>query len=460
VTEGIAASPTASAADARTHPTLLWRLAPLAVAVGSLVLGLVGLGRRSLTTDEAASLATADGPLRTVISRIVHEHPAQAGDLLLTKLALALGHDERSLRMPSVVAVAVAAGLIVVLGNLLLGRVAGLVGGIAFAGNAGVVEASREARPYALGLLGIVLATALLVWAVERGGAGRWIPYALLAAALPLTHPLAASVLAAHGVAILTMRNRRDLRAAGIALVVATVAAAVLLGWMAAERHGDRDAAGTLDLARLGHGLGHAVGWNPVLAIAAAAGLVALFIRCGTDGAWWRGALVSGLVIAPVAATVLAALVVPVFPGALVLAAPGAALAAGAAVLLLAGDVRLLWGAVAVLGASCVAANSVRLASAPQEDWRALAAAVERVRQDDETVVVVPDRSRAVFSYYAPDVQVIRFARNRGAWVAVVADTPTGAIAAARPAVRTPRYALLRQFRYGDRLRLQHWVRP
>jgi hypothetical protein len=197
-----------------------------------------------------------------------------------------------------------------------------------------------------------------------------------------------------------------------------------------------------------------------VLVLAAAAGLVALFARRGPDGAWWRGALVAGLVIAPVAATLLAAVAVPVFPGALVLAAPGVALAAAGVVMLLVGDVRLLWGSVALLLIACVATNAVRLASGPQEDWRALAAAVERVRQDDETVVVVPDRSRAVFSYYAPGVQVIRFARNRGAWVAVVADTPSGAIAAARPVVRTPRYALLRQFRYGDRLRLQHWVRP
>ena len=83
-----------------------------------------------------------------------------------------------------------------------------------------------------------------------------------------------------------------------------------------------------------------------------------------------------------------------------------------------------------------------------------------RVRGPRETVVVVPERSRAAFAYYAPTVSVIRYARGDGAWVAVVADTPARAIAAARPSVRTPRYALLRQFRYGDGLRLQHWVRP
>ena len=96
----------------------------------------------------------------------------------------------------------------------------------------------------------------------------------------------------------------------------------------------------------------------------------------------------------------------------------------------------------------------------PDEDWRALTAAVKRVRGGNETVVVVPTRARAVVAYYAPYLPLIGQVRGSGGWVAVVADTPDGAIAAARPIVRTPRYALLRQFAYGDRLRLQHWVRP
>jgi len=460
VTEGIAAGPTAPTDTARTHPTLLWRLAPLAVSLGSLLLALVALGHRSLTTDEAASLAPADGSLGTVLSRIVHEHPGQAGELLSVRLASVLGHDERSLRLPSALAVAIAAGLIVVLGTMLVGRLAGLVAGIAFAGNAGVVEASRQARPYAVGLLGIVLATLLLVWALERGGSVRWLPYAIVAAALPFTHPLAASVLVAHGAALITLRDRPGLWPAGIAIVVAGLTAAGLLAWMAADRHDDLTAARPLDLGRLGHGVGHAVGWNPVLAVGATAGLYALFARRGAGGGWWRGTLVAGLVAAPVTATLVAATGLPVFSGALVLAAPGIALGTGAAVTLVSGDGRLRWGVLALLGLACAATITLRLTASPREDWRALAAAVERVRGDDETVVVVPDRSRAAFAYYAPDVQVIRFARNQGAWVAVVANTPTGAIAAARPVVSTPRYALLRQFRYGNGLRLQHWVRP
>jgi hypothetical protein len=163
---------------------------------------------------------------------------------------------------------------------------------------------------------------------------------------------------------------------------------------------------------------------------------------------------------APVVATVLAALALPVFPGALVLVAPGVALAAGAATRLLTQDRGLVWAGLAVLGIACAATSAVRLTAPAEEDWRALAAAVERVRRERETVVVVPERARAALAYYAPGVPVIRFARGEGAWVAVIADTPLGAVAAARPVVHTPRYALLRQFRYGEKLRLQHWVRP
>ena len=118
-------------------------------------------------------------------------------DFSSSSLHRTFGDSELALRLPFAIAVALAAGLLVVLGTLLLGRVPGLVAGLAFAANAGVVEASREARPYALGLLGIVLATLLFAIALERGGGWRWIPYAVVAAALPLTHPLAASVLAA-----------------------------------------------------------------------------------------------------------------------------------------------------------------------------------------------------------------------------------------------------------------------
>jgi hypothetical protein len=166
------------------------------------------------------------------------------------------------------------------------------------------------------------------------------------------------------------------------------------------------------------------------------------------------------MITAPLIGTLLAAIAVSVHTGPLVLCAPGVALAAGAAVPLLPTERNLLRAGIAVLVVTSAAATALRLTTPANEDWRALAAAVKRVRGPRETVVVVPERGTAAFAYYAPYVPVIRVARGGGAWVAVIADTPAGAIAAARPFVETPRYALLRQFRYGNGLRLQHWVRP
>lgn len=439
---------------------LAWRLAPLWVGLGSLADSVIGLGSRSLTSIEATTLAAADGPFRTLISTIVHDDPGRSGHLLVLHGATTLGSDERTIRAPSAIAVALAAALIVILGTMLLGRVGGLVAGIALAANAGVVVVSREARPYALGILGIVLATLLLVVALERGGGWRWVPYALVAAALPLLHPLAASVLAAHLAALMARRDRAELRIAGIALVTGTAVASCLLIWMAADRF-DSSALGALDLEDLGRGLASGGGWNPVLAIAAIAGIVFLFRSAHSlSPARWIGVLVVGLIAAPIVVTLLAAVALPVHAGALVLCAPGVALAVGAAALLLSPVRGLVAAGLAVLLIASATTISARLLQPVDEDWRALAAAVKRVKAPKETVVVLPEGSRAAFAYYAPYVATIRFARGDGAWIAVRSSTAESAIDASRAAVVTPRYALLRQFRYGEGLRLQHWVRP
>ena len=443
------------------HAALAWRLAPVGVALGSLALGAIALGSRSLTTAEAASLAAADRSFGTVISTVVHDDPGQAGQLLLLRLATTIGSGERTIRAPSAIAVALAAGLLVILGTMLLGRVAGVVAGVALAANAGVVEASREARPYALGILGIVVATLLFLFALERGGGWRWIAYGIAAALLPLTHPLAAAVLAAHGATLIARRDRADLRSAGVALVAGTAVAACLLVWMAADRFDPLSGSGDLDLSSLGRGLAGAGGWNPVLAVAAVAGLVFLFREGHASSPdRWVGVLVATLIAAPFVVTLLAAVVLPVHVGALVLCSPGVALAAGAAAVILSPTRGLVAAGLAVLLAASAIVITVRLTAQPDEDWRGLAAAVKRVRGPKETVVVLPEGSRAAFAYYAPYVSTIRFARGDGAWVAVRAETAGSAIEASRPSVMTPRYALLRQFRYGKRLWLQHWVRP
>ncbi len=457
------ASGTLVAADGRAGRTTAWAWAPLAVGLFTLAVATTTIGRRSLSTDEAAALAQADRPLGDVLHTAIHDDPGQGGYLLLLKLISRAGTGEATIRIASAIAVALAAALLVVLGTRLLGRLGGLIAGAALGANAGVIDVAREARPYALGILGIVVSTLALAAALQRGGTGRWLAYGLFAVLLPLTHPLAASALLVHGAALLGSPGRSALwhrRTALVASGIAAAAAIILLGWMAADRIGSTDGTDTIGLAEFGGGAVRAFGWNPLLAAAAVAGLVALWSNRTRATARWQQALVSGLVLAPAAVSLVAATAMPVHAlAALTLCAPGTALATGAAFELLPNR-ETLSVTLATLAAAAAVVLGIRITAEPAQDWRSLARAVERVHGVRESVVVVPDRSRAALAYYAPGLGTTAHARGDGAWIAVVADTPAEAIARARAAVHTPTYALLRQFRYGDGLRLQHWVRP
>lgn len=458
VTEGIAVPP-AGTDSARRR--VAWQLAPLGIGLATLAMGALALVPfRSLSTNEAVAVARAREPLGDLLRAIVHHDPGQAGFLLILKGVTLAGTDERTMRAASVVALALAAALAVVLGTLLLDRVGGLVAGVALGANAGAVVAAREAAPYALGLLGIVAATLALVLALERRRASWWALYAVACVALPLAHPLAAAVLAAHAAAIVSHPEWRRSRLAAACAGAGAALAVLVVAWAAADRLEAPEGTDGLDLTAVSHGLLRATGWSPVLVAAALAGLYALVARRSTPEPAWKPALVAGLIAAPAVAVAISGTALPVFPDpALVACAPGLALAAGASCRLLP-DRRLLGPALAALLAVGAVAIGVHVAAKPREDWRAVATAVRRVRGARESVVVLPARSRAAFSYYARYTRTSRYARGDGAWVAVAAGDPRSAIAEARTAVRTPRYALLRQFRYGDGLRLQHWVRP
>ena len=204
------------------------------------------------------------------------------------------------------------------------------------------------------------------------------------------------------------------------------------------------------------------VGWNPVLAVAAIAGIVFLFRSAHSlSPARWIGVLVVGLIAAPVVVTLLAAVALPVHAGALVLCAPGIALAVGATGLLLSPVRGLVAAGLAVLLMASATTIAMRLRAPVDEDWRALAAAVKRVKGPEGDGRRAPRRIAMLRSPTTRRTcRTIRFARGEGAWVAVRAESADAAIEASRPFVATPRYALLRQFKYGETLRLQHWVRP
>ena len=149
------------------------------------------------------------------------------------------------------------------------------------ASSLGVVLLTRSVGPLPLALAAMLVSSALFARAVERGHAVWWALYVVSAAALPLTHPVAASAVAAQLVALVVARRQVDLRLAIPAACIAAVECGLFLVAAAVDRADALDGAGPLELEDVGVGLGRAIGWSPVVAGLAVWGLVSLVAACG-----------------------------------------------------------------------------------------------------------------------------------------------------------------------------------
>ncbi|MFE0589605.1 glycosyltransferase family 39 protein [Micromonospora echinospora] len=198
-------------------------LARLAWIVPTLLMAVLGLARvtwPALWGDELATWGMARASwddLWAVLRNFdVANGPYYALMHLVTGL---LGDSELVLRLPSMLAMAGAAGLVGALGTRLASPRVGLTAGLIFAVLPSTSRYAQEARPYGLAIFAAVLATWLLVRAIDRPGAGRWVPYAGAVALLGLTQFVGLLLLAGHVLVVLLMRPR----AGGAWLVAALV---------------------------------------------------------------------------------------------------------------------------------------------------------------------------------------------------------------------------------------------
>ena len=289
----------------------------------ALVLGLVALGRRSLDLDEATAVAAAHGTFSDVVGRALSDDPARAGYLALLRPVAAWNDAELWVRLPSVVAAVVASVAAYRLGRRLAGRHAGAAASIVLASSLGVVLLSRTVGPLALALAAMLLSSALFARAVERGNALWWAVYAVSAALLPLTHPIAASALAAQILALAAARKEVELRLAVPAVAVATLESAFFLTAAVLDRADAADGAGPLELHDIGVGVGRALGWSPIVAALAVWGVITLYRRSTGDEGRWKPVLVGGLALLPLVGVLVAGIGLPVFPRAALTVAAG-----------------------------------------------------------------------------------------------------------------------------------------
>ncbi|MFJ6568715.1 glycosyltransferase family 39 protein [Streptomyces sp. NPDC091292] len=184
----------------------------LVPVVWTVALGLWGLSRRhSVWRDEAATWQVAErstGDIWHMLGQVDAVHGLYY--LLMHGLFELFGPGTTTLRLPSVLAGAVAAACVTVIGERLAGAWGGLGGGLAFGLLPAMQFYLQEGRPYALVAAGAALATLLLVTALEgRARPWHWMAYGTTVVLSALLNWLSLLMLPAHLATLLWTRAAR-----------------------------------------------------------------------------------------------------------------------------------------------------------------------------------------------------------------------------------------------------------
>jgi mannosyltransferase len=250
---GSAPPPAAGAARARTTGWAATAAAwvPPAVAAGAmLVLGWWGIARdNSMGNDEVATRWAALLPLRELVHLLSNVDAVHGLYYLLMHGWVALGSSPVALRIPSVIAMAVAAVLITIIGRRLTGSGwAGLFAGLIMTATPSISFYAQTARSYALVSACVLGATLALIHAMEAEAAGgtggrRWVVYAGLVTLGGYLNEMSLLALAAHALTVWLARCGRPTfkrgaaaAAAGAALVAPLVLVSLVqhdaIGWI------------------------------------------------------------------------------------------------------------------------------------------------------------------------------------------------------------------------------------
>jgi mannosyltransferase len=209
---------------ASPHRLRDWLVLVVPAAAALLVDG-YQLGTLSLWRDEAYSLEAAGRSIGQIFS-LLHHMDAVNGTyyLFMHGVIALLGTSATALRLPSLLATAIAAMTTAALGRL-LARLAGLpapwltglLAGLFFVAVPQITRYAQDARAYALVTMFVTIASYCLVRAIIAGTWRWWAGYALTIAAGGLFNLFSLLVVIAHGVTVLIsyVRGRRAAQPAG-----------------------------------------------------------------------------------------------------------------------------------------------------------------------------------------------------------------------------------------------------
>jgi mannosyltransferase len=418
-----------------------------------LLLGLLRLGVPSLWVDESFTALRVDQPISEYFEGY---YPLYS--VVIKAWTVVAGTSEFALRLPSVLATILACALIVVLGRRLFDRWVALAAGLLLATSPFSVRWSQQARAYSMMVVLVLVATLLLLRALERNTRGAWAVYGIAFSTVMVWHPVAGLLLAApHAVFAFQRRGRllpHCLLAIGIVMTIGVTWSAQL-----ALRSGAGSAIDWIEYPtakvffRSLFDVSGATGFGLALAVL---GLIVL-ARQGSDAmSVWLGVWA----FSPFVVSLVASLEQPIFVDRyLLVAAPAFSLLGGVA-LVRAGRVQR-----GLLLACLVAATAVGLAewySTSEggnwrgEDWRDAAEFVSG--RTDDAVVVVPWWANPAATYYGARVAATSTADS--IWVLSWSEDGHELPASVRAPLGFGRHELVESHPFGWRVTAQLWRRP
>ncbi|MFG2053010.1 glycosyltransferase family 39 protein [Micromonospora sp. NPDC048930] len=332
-------------ATATTRRMAAWLVPALLMGVlGAVGAGMPGLGREELATWRSATSSWPDWSAPHWGDGTLTPY-----DLLMRAWVEAFGASDLALRVPSILAMAAAAALVGAVAARMFGPGAGLLAGLIFALLPTSTRYAQAAQPVALTLLAAVLATWLLLSAVDRPSLRRFVAYGGAVVVLGLCHVVALLLLVGHGWAVFAFR--RGVAGRWLATVIVGALPAAALSWLVLRDGGQLATVARPDLTALTAAPRELFGVTALGAVLAGLALFSLPLR-------YAAAVFTAWAVLPPLLLVLVARVTPIWSPQWLLFTLPAWAALGAAAL---SRVRARWSVgvlavIALIGAPAQAA--------------------------------------------------------------------------------------------------------
>jgi mannosyltransferase len=180
-------------------------------ALAELIVGGYKIGVPSLWRDEAATISGSQRSLSAILTMVGHQDAVHAPYYVLMHPVIAVGGTSATvLRLPSLIAMTIAAGLTGALGRRLARAsrlpgpaIVGLLAGLALAAIPLTTRYAQDARPYALTTLFVVCASYTFLRALESPRSRWWVAYAASLLLAGLFNLFAVLLVVAHGVSLI-----------------------------------------------------------------------------------------------------------------------------------------------------------------------------------------------------------------------------------------------------------------